>query len=58
MAVVLRSRAGGQSLGDMVAQQERNRATTKSTAGRAHPGNGKAKGENRGGAGKGAKDGH
>ena len=57
MAVVLRSRAGGHSLGDVVVRQEKNRAAAKGAARGEHPAAGKSKGKGNGG-GKGAKGGH
>ncbi|MCZ6745646.1 MAG: hypothetical protein O7C74_00345 [Acidobacteria bacterium] len=57
MAVVLRSRAGGHSLGDVVVRQEKNRAAAKGAARGEHPAAGKSTGKGNG-RGKGAKGGH
>ncbi len=57
MAVVLQSRASGQSLGDVVVRQEKNKAAGKGTGRSAPPAGAPSKGKNRGG-GKGAKGGH
>lgn len=56
IAVVLRARAGGDSLGQVVVRQQKNRAAAKGAARSEHPASGPSKGKSRSG-GRGAKGG-